>query len=50
MAAMVDKQLAGFETRLQKDIQKWTESAMTACEELEAQVANMQKQLQEVER
>ena len=50
LAAMVNKQLEGMETRLHKKIQEWTESTLTACEELEACVARTQSQLQNIER
>ena len=50
LAAMVDKQLEGFQTRLQQNVQDWTEEAMNACEAMEAKVEHMQNQLQEIGR
>ena len=48
VAAMVDKQLEGFESRLQQKIGGWTEAAINACEAMEEKLGNMQKQLQEI--
>ena len=35
LAAMVDKQLEGFESRLQQKIEGWTETTINACEAME---------------
>ena len=47
---MVDKQLEGFETRLQNQIRDWTEDAIKACEDLEEKGEHMQNQLQKIGR
>ena len=41
LAAMVDKQLEAFETRLHDEITDWTKDVVKACEDLEAKVEHM---------
>ena len=45
LAAMVDKQLEGFESRLQQKMESWTETAISACEAMEDKLENMHNQL-----